>query len=281
VVAFTVVALGTSLPELVVTLQATLTGYPGIVLGNVVGSNIANVLLVGGAAAMVYPLALPKGNIQRDSGIMMGVSILFALICVFGELTWRVGLLLLAGMAAVLTLSARDAVQAHGEAGGEVPTERVLGLPTQRRLITVFIVLGLIGLPLGARLVVQASVELATHLGVSETLVGLTILAFGTSLPELATTVVAAYKKETDVAIGTIVGSNIFNLMAIMGVASALSSLSIHVPEAFAYLDFPVMLASALAVTLFVWLGRPVGKKMGIVMFTAYVVYMGLLVVRS
>jgi cation:H+ antiporter len=212
---------------------------------------------------------------------MMGTSVLFALICVFGNLTPRVGFLMLAGMVAVLTLSARDAVQAHGEAGGEVPTERVLGLPTQRRLITVFIVVGLIGLPMGARLVVQASVDLATYLGISETMVGLTILAFGTSLPELATTVVAAYKKETDVAIGTIVGSNIFNLLAIMGLASAISTLSIRVPEAFAFLDFPVMLASALTVTVFVWLDRPVGRRAGIVMCTAYVGYIALLIMRA
>lgn len=280
VVALTIVALGTSLPELVVTVQATLTDYPGIVLGNVVGSNIANVLLVGGVAAIVYPLALPKGPIQRDSTIMMAVSVVFTMICLFGELTPRVGMLFLAGIVAIVALSARDAADAHGAAGGQVPTEIVLGLPTQRRAITIFILLGLVGLPMGSRLVVNSSVEIAAALGISETVVGLTILAFGTSLPELATTVVAAFKRETDIAIGTIVGSNIFNLLAIMGVASSLSTLSIRIPDSFAYLDFPVMLGAALTVTLFVWAKRPIGRRCGIIMSLAYVGYITTLIVR-
>jgi cation:H+ antiporter len=148
-------------------------------------------------------------------------------------------------------------------------------------MITTFIILGLIGLPVGARLVVQASVDIAARLGMTEAAVGLTILAFGTSLPELATSVVAAYKRQTDVAIGTIVGSNVFNLLAIMGVAAATSRLSIRIPESFAYLDFPVMLGAAFCVTIFVWSGRSVGRRTGIAMVTAYVAYMGILFLRT
>ncbi len=277
IVAITVVALGTSLPEMVVTLRAVLTGYPGIVLGNVVGSNIANVLLVGGAASIIYPLAAPDPSARRDTAVMMVVSILFVLLSVFGELTRTSGVVMLLGLAWILSLSARDATRAHGEAGGLVPTETVMGLPTKKRLIFLFIVLGLVGLPLGARFVVNATVAIAQELGMSEVAIGLTILAFGTSLPELATTVVAAVKKETDVAMGTIVGSNIFNLLAIMGLASVVSTDGIHVPAGFAWLDFPVMLAAAAAVTVYVWLGRPMGRVAGILMTASYLAYIAVL----
>ena len=281
VVAITVVALGTSLPELVVTLRAVLTGFPGVVLGNVVGSNIANVLLVGGVAAIIYPLAAPDPSSRKDTAIMLVVSVLFVILCLFGELSRPAGIIMLVILTWVLSLSAREAARAHGEAGGLVPTEMVVGLPTRKRLITFFLVVGLIALPLGARFVVTATVDIARHLGMSEVAIGLTILAFGTSLPELATTVVAAVKKETDVAMGTIVGSNIFNLLAIMGVAAVLSPEPVQVPESFAWLDFPVMLAAAVTVTAYVWRSRPMGRVAGIVMSVGYVAYIAVLFITA
>jgi cation:H+ antiporter len=277
VVALTVVALGTSLPELVVSVGAVFSGYPGIVLGNVVGSNIANVFLVAGVSAIVFPLAYPGGSVGRDSVIMIGVSLFFALLCLSNALSRPAGAALLSILILVLIPTLRDVARAQKEADGSPPPVAVLGLPTQRRLITVFIVVGLIGLPLGAHLVVRGTVEIALSLGVSETVVGLSIVAFATSLPELATTVVAAYKKETQVAIGTVIGSNIFNILAIMGVAAVASDLPIEVPGTFPYLDLPVMLAAAFAVSAFALLKRPIGRLAGIAFSAIYVAYIAIL----
>ena len=281
VVALTIVALGTSLPELGVSVQAVFTGYPGIVLGNVVGSNIANVFLVAGVSAIVFPLAYPGDSVRRDSAIMIGVSVLFILLCLKDALSRPAGAVLLFGLVLVLIPTLRDVAQAHRDADGKPPPVSVLGLPSQLRFISLFIILGIIGLPLGAHLVVRGTVQIALGLGVSETVVGLSIIAFATSLPELATTAVAAYRRETEVAIGTIIGSNVFNLLAIMGVAALASSRPIEVPPSFQFLDLPVMLAAALVITAFVWLKKPVGRKAGIAFTTVYVTYIAVLFATS
>lgn len=273
-VALTVVALGTSLPELVVALQAAFTGYPGLLLGNVVGSNIANVLLVGGVSATIYPLAFPGGSIRRDSLIMVGASLAFVLVCVFGELTRWVGAAFLVGLVAVMIPTVRDAANEQRKNGNQLPIGTVLGLPTQRRFITLFILAGLVGLPVGADLVVDAAVEIAGAFGVSDTVVGLTVIAVSTSLPELATTVVAAFQRRTEVALGTIVGSNIFNLLAIMGTAALVSPTIIPVAPSLALLDFPLMVMAAVVVALIIWRGQPLSRGAGIILSVTYAAYL-------
>lgn len=280
VVALTVVAFGTSLPELVVAIRAALTGHPGIVLGNVVGSNIANVMLVGGAAAVVYPLPSGGLNVRRDSAIMIVVSFLFLGVCILGDLNRLVGATLLVGLAVVLSITARDA---RSDRRSEIttPIEWVLGLPSQRRMITLFIVAGAVGLPLGADMVVEAAVDIASQLGISDTVVGLTIVAIGTSLPELATTIVAAWQRRTQVAIGTMIGSNVFNLLGIMAAAALVSPAAIAVPRKFLFIDLPVMLSAALILTVFVWLKRPIGRAPGLVLVTGYALYIVSLFLQS
>jgi len=277
VVALTLVALGTSLPELVVSVQAVLQGYPGIVLGNVVGSNVANVLLVGGASAVVYPLAFPGGSVRRDALVMVLASILFYGICLADSLNRPVGILLLLGLLAFMVPTVRDAAISSQEAGTRAPLEIVLGLPTRRPVILLFIASGIVGLPVGSRLVVEAAVEIAGKIGISDALVGVTIIAFSTSLPELATTIVAALRKETEVALGTLVGSNIFNILAIMGISALVAPDGIPVPATFRYLDLPVMLLSALLVSYFILRRRPIGRKAGMVLSTMYVSYLAVL----
>ncbi len=281
VVALTVVALGTSLPELVVSVQAALTGYPAIALGNVVGSNIANVLLVGGVAAIVYPLAYPGGSIRRDSAIMLLASIVFTGLCLANGLTPTAGVFLLVALLVVMIPTVKDAAKAHYETEGRAPMEVVLGLPAHRPVIFLFIGAGLVGLPVGARMVVESAVEIATAAGLSEAVVGLTIIAFSTSLPEMATTIVAAYRKDTDVAVGTLVGSNIFNILAIMGAAAIVAPHRIAVPPLFPYLDLPVMVAAAAIITAFVWRKHPVGRRAGIFLTAGYVAYVAALLVFS
>ena len=281
VIALTVVAFGTSLPELVVVVKAALTGYPGLVFGNVVGSNIANVLLVAGAAAAVYPLTYGERSIRRDSLFMLGATVLLVVLAIGGVLGRVDGVILLVGLAAITTLTATEAAQAYRDSELKTPMEWVLGLPTNPWMIALFIVAGAVALPVGADLVVNASVKMAESLGVSETIIGLTILAIGTSLPELATTVVAAVQKRTEVAVGTIVGSNTFNLLAIMGVGAVLSPFPIEIPGEFFTVHFPVMLGTALLISVFVWLRRPIGRAAGIAFLAAYAAYLGLLVMRT
>ncbi len=281
VVALTVVALGTSLPELVVSVQAVFTGYPGIVLGNVVGSNIANVFLVAGLSAVVFPLAYPGGPIRRDTGVMIAASLFFTLLCLKDTLTRPAGVALLVGLILFFIPTIKEVARAHDEAEGRPPPVAVLGLPTQRRFISLFIIVGIIGLPVGAHLVVAGTLSIASRMGVSEAVVGLSIVAFATSLPELATTIVAAFRRETEVAVGTVVGSNIFNLLGIVGVAALVSHRPIEVPQTFLSLDLPVMLVAALGISLFVWLKRPLGRFPGVVFTGLYFLYIGALFVLA
>jgi len=281
IIALTIVAFGTSLPELVVVVQATLAGYPGLVLGNVVGSNIANVLLVAGAAAVVSPLTYGEHSVRRDSLFMLATSVLVVFLSWNGFLGLVEGAILLGGLVLVNALSAREAARAFRDSELKAPLEWVLGLPTNMWVILLFIVVGAVGLPIGAKMVVDASVEIAAVLGVSDTVVGLTVLAIGTSLPELATTVTAALQKRTDVAIGTIVGSNMFNILAILGLAAAISPAPIEVPGGFFSLDFPVMLGAALVLTALALVKRPVGRTSGVIFLVAYVAYLILLGLRT
>jgi cation:H+ antiporter len=281
VIALTVVAFGTSLPELVVVVQAALTGYPGLVAGNVVGSNIANVLLVAGAAAVVYPLTYGEHSVRRDSLVMIAATVLLILLSANGVLGRVEGAILLAGMAAVTLVTVRKATRIYRDTEVKAPLEWALGLPANPWMIALFIVVGAIGLPIGAKLVVDASVEMASQLGVDETIVGLTILAFGTSLPELATTVMAAVQKRTEIAIGTVLGSNIFNVLAILGVGAVISPLPFSVSPDFFTLHFPVMLGTAILLSVFVWLRKPIGRPAGIVFAAWYVTYIAVLVLRS
>jgi cation:H+ antiporter len=276
VVALTVVAFGTSLPELVVSLLAALGGFPGIAIGNVVGSNIANAFLVIGAPAIIYPLVCNQASLKRDSTFMLVVSVLFMLLCLAGDLTRVTGVILLAGLAVVTGFTARETARTQKKTKS-APLEWVLGLPNSAGMIALFIVVGAIMLPVGARMMVEAAVEVAGQLGVSETVVGLTIVAIGTSLPELATTLIAAIRRQTEVALGTAIGSNVFNILAIMGVAALASPVPIPVPPGFLSLDLPVMVLSALVLTYLAWRRPAVGRSEGVMLLVGYAVYVAAL----
>jgi cation:H+ antiporter len=271
VVALSVVAFGTSLPELVVSVRAVLTGYSEIAIGNVVGSNIANALLVVGAPAIIQPLACTERTARRNSTIMVGISLLFVFLCLQGGLGNTAGIVLLAVLAVLVLYTARTTV-AQREADQAPELEWVLGLPTKTRMIALFIVAGAIGLPLGARMLVDAAVEVAAQLEISNAVVGLTIVALGTSLPEIATSVVAAYQRHAGVAMGTAIGSNVFNILGIMGVAALLSPAPITVPPSFLSLDLPVMVFTALLLAFFVW-RRRLGRLGGVFLVLGYGAY--------
>lgn len=275
VVAATVVGFGTSLPELVVSVGATITGYPNLILGNVVGSNIANVLLVGGASAAVYPIAHDDRAVRRNVAFMVVALLAFAAICATGAVSRGAGIGLLVGFFLVVGLST-------GFGFGEredttTPLDWVLGIPSRAGTIGLFIAAGVVMLPLGAQLLVDSAVSIAEDFQVPETVIGLTILAIGTSLPELTTTLLAAVERRTDVAIGSIIGSNTFNILAIMGVSGSLSGTPIPVSTRFLWLDLPVMLVTSLGLALLAWRVTPIGRRSGIVMLLAYVTYLGTL----
>lgn len=277
VVAATVVGFGTSLPELVVSLRATLTGYPGLILGNVVGSNVANVLLVGGASAIIYPL-VHEGLAVRRNVVIMAASVGgFAVLCVGGALGRLGGSLLLGAFVLVMLSTAGSTLRAQRGADMSTPLDWVLGLPSRLGMIATFILAGIVMLPLGAQLLVDSAIGIAESFDVPETVIGLTVLAIGTSLPEVTTTILAALERRSDVAIGAIIGSNTFNILAIMGVTTVLSPAPIPVSGRMLFFDVPVMVLASLALATAAWKARPIGRLAGVGMLLAYLTYLGTL----
>jgi cation:H+ antiporter len=279
IVGLTVVAFGTSAPELLVSIQAILGGAPGIALGNVVGSNTANILLVLGIPAIISGMHTGASETRKSYTMMIGASVFFIGLAFFGPLGWMHGLALLVFLAVVLGDQLREAL-AHRRNGQAASLEDEVegadpSMPWWK--ISVFLVLGLVGLPLGADLLVDNSVSIARRLGVSETVIGLTLVAVGTSLPELATTVMAAIRREADVALGNVIGSNIFNLLAIMGIASLFGN--IEVDRQFLTFDFWVMLGASLLLVPFVfsW-AQDLTKRWGFLFVALYAAYLYALV---
>ncbi|MEM6440300.1 MAG: calcium/sodium antiporter [Pseudomonadota bacterium] len=279
-ISLTIVAFGTSAPELLIAVQGALDGAFGIVYGNVVGSNIANVLLVLGIPAIISRIDSRDCDSLRNWWMMMGVSVIFILLCWFGPLDWRHGLVLLALIAVMLWDAGRTAMAARA-AGDEDLPEGVepedAEQPNWR--IALFIVLGLIGLPIGAHLLIDGAKAIARDFGIAESVIGLTLVAIGTSLPELATTVAAAIRGRADVAIGNVIGSNLFNLAAVMGVAAVVTPLP--VPDGFLTLDLWVMLATSVILYPFVCAVARMGRRIGISFLAIYALYVLVMIVPS
>ena len=272
IVSLTIVAFGTSAPELLISIQAVLDNAPGIALGNVVGSNTANVLLVLGITALLATLHTSECNTRKTFGFMIASSLVFIALAFRGVFDWISGLVLLSVLALVLGDAFRDA-RAHKTANDSIEAD-VEGadpdMPWWK--IAVFLVLGLIGLPLGADLLVDNATVIAKTYGVSDTVIGLTLVAIGTSLPELATTVMAALRRQADVALGNVIGSNMFNLLAIIGIASLVGPISVD-PE-FLRFDLWVMLAASIMLIPFVYWRRDITKAWGIGLTALYLVYL-------
>lgn len=272
IVSLTVVAFGTSAPELLISIQAALKESPGIALGNVVGSNIANILLVLGVPAILAPLHTSQCSSKRNFVLMIAASVLFiALAC---NLIYDVmdGVILLGALALVLGSAVYQA-RCHKKAEAEDEEEEVEGadpnMPWWR--IIVFLILGLIGLPLGADLMVDNAEIIALRYNVEKTVIGLTVVALGTSLPELATTIMAALRRQADVALGNVIGSNMFNLLAIIGVTAIIHPIGVD-PDFFEF-DFWVMLGASLLLIPFVFLKQDITRIWGGVLTVLYLSY--------
>ena len=269
VIGLTIVAFGTSAPELVVSLRAALAGAPGIAIGNVVGSNIANVLLILGVGALLSPIGCSRNVLMRDGVAMMAAMTLFVVAAFLGTLgVWHglTALALLAGYLYVSFHSDKTAMAAYTQEADEVAAIR-----GPMALDVLAVVGGLIAVAAGAEFLVAGAVGLARALGVSEEAIGLTVVALGTSLPELATTIAAGLRKHADMALGNALGSNLFNTLGVVGVVTILHP--IDVPEKFLRFDLWVMLAAGALLLVFLRSGWRLGRTEAATFLALYVAF--------
>ncbi len=269
IVGLTVVGFGTSSPELFVSVKAALADQSGIALGNVVGSNIANVFLILGLPALIAVMRTSQFDTRKPFLIMLGVSVIFTAMAFLGTFGRLSGLFLLGLLALILWDAARDGMKARDNAPVNDLEGAEPGMPWWK--IAAFLAVGLIGLPIGADLLVDNAVIIATAYGVPETVIGLTLVAVGTSLPELAATTVAAIRRQADVAIGNVIGSNYFNLAGIIGVAAVISPMPVE--QTFLTRDLWVMLGASVALVPFVFLKQDITRLWGIVLLGLYGAY--------
>jgi cation:H+ antiporter len=273
-IGLTLVGFGTSTPELVASLDAALVGAPGIAIGNVVGSNIANVLLILGLGALLTPMRTTRKAFLRDGPVLLGASALVAATCLLGAIGRPLGVLFLVLLLAYtwyIYRTERTASDA-GAAMHAAEAEAIGRTPGALGTALAIALAGLLGVLWGASLLVEAAVILARLWGVSEAVIGLTVVAVGTSLPELATTIVAAWRRQPDVAFGNVIGSNIFNLLGILGLTAAVQPLP--VPPEIGRFDAWVMLGVALFLVAFAVTGWRVSRAEGAALLLAYAAYL-------
>ncbi len=274
IVSLTIVAFGTSAPELLIAIRAALAGSPGIVLGNVVGSNTANILLVLGLPALVAGIYCADCDSRKTYGFMMGATIIFIALSFLSPFGFWHGLILLSLLSAML-IEAFVSARRHRtcETGGCDDDEISEADPNLAAWkIGLYLLLGIVGLPYGAALLVDGALGIARELGISESVIGLTLIAVGTSLPELATTVMATLRRHGDVVIGNVIGSNMFNILAIMGVASMFGPL--EVPHNILAFDLWVMLGSSLLLAPIVFFRLKITRVWGAAMLILYGTYL-------
>ncbi|MEI2383651.1 calcium/sodium antiporter [Breoghania sp. JC706] len=284
VIGLTIVAFGTSAPELVISLRSALDGVSGIAVGNVVGSNIANVLLVLGVPALIATTVCTDKGVRKNAAFLLAVTVIFTAMCTFDTLNRAMGIVLLSLLGLFLFDSYRE-MRRHQRRCKDYQNGDCTALddaqiaeleefddaPGGRPVAFALVVAGLIGLPLGGQLAIQGAVEIARSWGVTDTAIGLTVIALGTSLPELATTVMAAIRKESAVALGNVLGSNVFNIVAILGITSVISPLD--VPEAIMRYDIWVMLATTVLLAIFAFMHSHLRWPLGLALVTGYCLY--------
>lgn len=286
IIGLTVVAFGTSAPEMAVSIQAAWVGKGDIAIGNVVGSNIFNVLFILGVSALIVPLVVSQQLIRLDVPVMIGASLLAFALAWDGSLSRLDGALLFAGILAytgLLIVKSRKDKAAAAAAAESLGTEYNIEQTGNSSwpINCVLIIAGLALLILGSTWLVEGAVSLARALGLSELVIGLTVIAAGTSLPEVATSVIAAIKGERDIAVGNIVGSNIFNLLAVLGLAALVSPQAISVAQNALAFDFPVMIAVAVACLPIFFAGYTINRWEGLLFLAYYVAYTVYLVMSS
>ena len=281
VIGLTLVGFGTSMPELVTSVRAALSGAPGIAYGNIVGSNIANILLIAGASALIYPIAVAAPALKRDAGFMVAVAVAFAALSAVMPMGRLPGLVCVAALAGYIYLAFRQesAGESHGavhdkEAAleGADPATAPQAAGKGSILVPLAIAIGgLVLVVLGGGFLVEGAVTLARTMGISETVIGLTIVAIGTSMPELVTSVIAAVKRQGDVAFGNIVGSNLYNILGIGGATPPVAPRP--VPAEIVRFDNLVMVAVSALFVVFAATGLRIGRREGAALLAGYGTY--------
>lgn len=283
IIGLTVVAFGTSAPEIAVSVMSSFKGQGDIAFGNVLGSNLCNILLILGASAAVSPLIVHQKLVRIDVNVMIAASLLMVGLAWDGSLGRWDGLILALSLAAYLIFSIREAKK---ERQAEVlkEYEEEFGLKDKQTPLAwsgLKVLIGLVLLVLGSRWLVNGAVSFAKLLGVSELIIGLTVVALGTSLPELATSMMASYKGERDIAAGNIVGSNIFNLLAVLGIAGLVSPNVIPVASSTFYFDIPLMLAASFACLPIFFTGYRIARWEGFLLLGYYFAYLTYVVLKA
>ena len=281
IVSLTIVAFGTSSPELFISLSAVLDDKTGIALGNVVGSNTANILLVLGVPALVAGLATSKCTPRKTYLFMLAGTVLFIALAFRGKCDWFSGIVLLLTLIYFLAdafFEAKKHRRSYAGMATENP-EELGGVDPEmsRTRMCAFLIFGLVGLPIGSKILVNSASIIAAQFGVSDAIIGLTLVAIGTSLPELATTLMAAIRKQADVALGNVIGSNMFNVLGIIGIASIVGT--IPVDAKFLRLDLWVMLGASLLIIPFVFWERDMSRGFGFAFTLLYVIYIYMVLV--
>jgi len=283
VIGLTVVAFGTSSPELAVSIKAAVSGQAGIAMGNVVGSNIFNVLFILGLAALIVPLSVSQQLVRFDVPLLIALSVLVLLISLDGRLTRLDGVFLVAALLAYTSFVVYQSRRESRAVAEEYAQEFGHGSATGTGWLVngLLVAGGLVLLVTGSRLLVDSATAFAIRLGVSEVVVGLTIVAAGTSLPEVVTSVMAAVRGERDIAVGNVVGSNIFNLMGVLGVAGLVAPAGIEIPPSLVAFDLPVMTAVAFACLPIFFTDGAISRAEGALLLGYYVAYTAYLVMAS
>ncbi|SPH18394.1 Inner membrane protein YrbG [Defluviimonas aquaemixtae] len=284
VIGLTLVGFGTSTPELVTSVRAALAGSPGIAYGNIVGSNIANILLIVGISALLTPMAVTSGALKRDGGVMLAVALVFAVLAAAFPITRGVGLAFVLGLALYIFYAFRtETASAAAEHGAvyekamalEGVDPAIMPLDKTKPNLWLSLATALAGLVLvivGGGFLVDGAVALARSKEISETVIGLTIVAVGTSMPELVTSVVAAIRRQSDVAFGNIIGSNIYNILGIGGVTALIAPTD--VPQQIIRFDIPVMILGSLALIAVAHTGLKISRREGSGLLVGYVAYL-------
>lgn len=271
VIGMTVVSFGTSSPELLVSLQSASEGLPELAIGNVVGSNIANLALVLGVTVLIFPMPVARDTIRYDWPMMMIASALFYVFAMDLEVNRWEGLVMFAILIAFITYIIIKSRKTSGPTEIDVPEieEMTKSISTGKHLL--FLAIGLVGLYFGSTWLIQGAKAIAEDFGISKHVIGITIIAFGTSVPELATSVVAAYKKETDISVGNLVGSNIFNILAVLGLTAMVKPIPIE--EVVMSWDILWMIGISLLLLPMMVFRRKVGRISGFILLALYVTY--------
>lgn len=284
VIGLTIVAIGTASPEIAVSLQAASLGQGSLTLGNVLGSNIFNILFVLGVTALVAPIVIAEQLIRFDAPIMVGVSLLAFGLAADGRFGAFDGIILIVGFLAytvfALRQSRRESAKVHKEYAREfADTEKHTTWNTTKNILFMLVGLGL--LVLGARWLVDSATNIAMSIGISELVIGLTVVAVGTSLPEVATSIIAALKGESDIAVGNAVGSNIFNLLGVLGISGLLAPGGISVSNRVLTFDFLAMVFVALVCLPVFYVDDNVSRGEGMLFLSYYVLYTAYLILEA